>query len=186
MKNLKLKYFLPVIITIIFVVFFSQLLKKDVTKLSSQLIEKPVPIFDMPMLMNNKQSFSTIDVVTSDTALVNIWSSWCIPCRSEHEILMLLSKIEGVDLYGINYKDKEENALDFISKLGNPFKKIGVDKNGRSSMVWGVYGVPETFIIHKGTVIYKHIGPIHINELEDIILPILGDILWKLSVPLFL
>ena len=177
MKNLKLKYFLPVVITIVFVIFFSQLLKKDVTKLSSQLIEKPVPTFNMPTLLNDNQSFSTTDVIASDIALVNIWSSWCIPCRSEHEILMLLSKIEGIDLYGINYKDKEDNALDFINELGNPFKKIGVDNNGRSSMVWGVYGVPETFIIHKGTVIYKHIGPIHMNELEGIILPILGDIL---------
>jgi cytochrome c biogenesis protein CcmG/thiol:disulfide interchange protein DsbE len=90
---------------------------------------------------------------------------------------MILSKIEGLNLYGINYKDNKDNALKFIEQLGNPYNKIGADRNGRSSMVWGVYGVPETFIIHKGIVIYKHIGPIHMNELEDVILPILGKIL---------
>ena len=177
MKQLKFKHFLPVIITIVLLVFFYQLLNKDVTKLSSQLIGKPVPTFNMSTLLEEDQSFSTSDILKSDVALVNIWASWCIPCRSEHEILMLLSRMEGLDLYGINYKDKNESALNFIKTLGNPFKKIGVDRNGRSSMVWGVYGVPETFIVHKGTVIYKHIGPIHMNELEEIILPILGDIL---------
>jgi len=121
--------------------------------------------------------FVRLDVAEKNVALVNIWASWCIPCRSEHEILMILSKIEGLNLYGINYKDNKDNALKFIEQLGNPYNKIGVDKNGRSSMVWGVYGVPETFIIHKGTVIYKHIGPIHMNELENVILPILSKIL---------
>jgi cytochrome c biogenesis protein CcmG/thiol:disulfide interchange protein DsbE len=131
----------------------------------------------MPSLFNDDQSFDTSVVAETNVALVNIWASWCIPCRSEHEILMILSKIEGLNLYGINYKDNKDNALKFIEQLGNPYNKIGVDKNGRSSMVWGVYGVPETFIIHKGTVIYKHIGPIHMSELEDVILPILGKIL---------
>ena len=131
----------------------------------------------MPTLFNDDQSFNTSDVAEKNVVLVNIWASWCIPCRSEHEILMILSKIEGLNLYGINYKDNKDNALKFIEQLGNPYNKIGTDRNGRSSMVWGVYGVPETFIIHKGIVIYKHIGPIHMNELEDVILPILGKIL---------
>ena len=131
----------------------------------------------MPSLFDENKILSSIDINNSDVALVNIWASWCIPCRSEHEILMLLSKTKGLDLYGINYKDDEKNAIEFIKKLGNPFKKIGADNNGRSSMVWGVYGVPETFIIHNGTVIYKHIGPIHMNELEEIVLPILGKLL---------
>ena len=131
----------------------------------------------MPPLFNDDQSFNMTDDAETNVALVNIWASCCIPCRSEHEILMILSKIEGLNLYGINYKDNKDNALQFIEQLGNPYNKIGADINGRSSMVWGVYGVPETFIIHKGTVIYKHIGPIHMNELEDVILPILGKIL---------
>ena len=154
-----------------------QLLNKDVTKLSSALIEKPVPEFEMQTLYSDITLLNSNDINSSNVALVNVWASWCIPCRAEHEILMLLSKIEGLDLYGINYKDKKINALNFIDNLGNPFKKIGVDKNGRSSMVWGVYGIPETFIIHKGTVIYKHIGPIHLNELENVILPILAKLL---------
>ena len=177
MKNFNIKYFIPIVVVILFLIFFSQVLNRDVSKLSSQLIEKPIPTFNMPTLFNDDQSFSTSDIADKNVVLVNIWASWCIPCRSEHEILLILSKIEGLNLYGINYKDNKDNALKFIEQLGNPYNKIGVDINGRSSMVWGVYGVPETFIIHKGTVIYKHIGPIHMNELEDVILPILGKIL---------
>jgi len=177
MNKIKIIYFTPVVIVLIFLIFLFQLLNKDVTKLSSALIEKPVPEFEMQTLYSDITLLNSNDINSSNVALVNVWASWCIPCRAEHEILMLLSKIEGLDLYGINYKDKKINALNFIDNLGNPFKKIGVDKNGRSSMVWGVYGIPETFIIHKGTVIYKHIGPIHLNELENVILPILAKLL---------
>ena len=144
MKKSNFKYLIPVLITILFLVFFSQLLSRDVTKLSSQLIERPVPDFSMPTLFDENNILSSIDITSSEVALVNIWASWCVPCRSEHEILMLLSKTKGLDLYGINYKDDKKNAIKFIEKLGNPFKKIGTDDNGRSSMVWGVYGVPET------------------------------------------
>lgn len=177
MNKIKIIYFTPVVIVLIFLIFLFQLLNKDVTKLSSALIEKPVPEFEMQTLYSDITLLNSNDINSSNVALVNVWASWCIPCRAEHEILMLLSKIEGLDLYGINYKDKKINALNFLNNLGNPFKKIGVDKNGRSSMVWGVYGIPETFIIHKGTVIYKHIGPIHLNELENVILPILAKLL---------
>jgi|TARA_B110000967_G_scaffold140304_1_gene143292 cytochrome c biogenesis protein CcmG/thiol:disulfide interchange protein DsbE len=177
MNKIKIIYFTPVVIVLIFLIFLFQLLNKDVKKLSSALIEKPVPEFEMQTLYSDITLLNSNDINSSNVALVNVWASWCIPCRAEHEILMLLSKIEGLDLYGINYKDKKINALNFIDNLGNPFKKIGVDKNGRSSMVWGVYGIPETFIIHKGTVIYKHIGPIHLNELENVILPILAKLL---------
>ena len=177
MNKIKIVYFIPVTILLIVLIFLFQLLNKDVKKLSSALIEKSVPQFEMQTLYNDTILLNSSDINASKVALVNVWASWCIPCRAEHEILMLLSKIEGLDLYGINYKDKKINALNFIDNLGNPFKKIGVDKNGRSSMVWGVYGIPETFIIHKGTVIYKHIGPIHLNELENTILPILAKLL---------
>lgn len=177
MNKIKIIYFTPVVIVLIFLIFLFQLLNKDVTKLSSALIEKPVPEFEMQTLYSDITLLNSNDINSSNVALVNVWASWCIPCRAEHEILMLLSKIEGLDLYGINYKDKKINALNFLNNLGNPFKKIGVDKNGRSSMVWGVYGIPETFITHKGTVIYKHIGPIHLNELENVILPILAKLL---------
>ena len=177
MNKIKIIYFTPVVIVLIFLIVLFQLLNKDVKKLSSALIEKPVPEFEMQTLYSDITLLNSNDINSSNVALVNVWASWCIPCRAEHEILMLLSKIEGLDLYGINYKDKKINALNFIDNLGNPFKKIGVDKNGRSSMVWGVYGIPETFIIHKGTVIYKHIGPIHLNELENVILPILAKLL---------
>ena len=87
-----------------------------------------------------------------------------------------MSKIDNVDLYGINHKDTKKNATNFINTLGNPFREIGFDSDGRTSIEWGVFGVPETFIVHRGKIIYKHIGPIHISELEDTIIPIIKDL----------
>ena len=108
--------------------------------------------------------------------MLNVWASWCVPCRAEHDILMVLNNLHDVKLYGLNYKDKPSEAIDFIDKLGNPFKNIGVDQSGRTAIDLGVYGVPETFIIRDGKVIYKHIGPIHMSELDEIIIPILKDL----------
>ena len=108
--------------------------------------------------------------------MLNIWSSWCVPCRYEHEFLIKLNKEENLKIVGLNYKDNPSEAINFINKLGNPFKNIGVDQSGRTAIDLGVYGVPETFIIRDGKVIYKHIGPIHMSELDEIIVPILKDL----------
>ena len=89
---------------------------------------------------------------------------------------MLLSKLEGVEIYGINYKDNPIEAKNFIKELGNPYINVGIDGNGRTGIDWGVYGIPESFIIYNGEVVYKHIGPIHISELDEKILPILKDL----------
>ena len=89
---------------------------------------------------------------------------------------MLLSKLEKVEIYGVNYKDNRNEAINFINELGNPYANIGVDEEGRTAIDWGVYGIPESFIIHQGKVIYKHIGPIHMTDLDEIILPIIKDL----------
>ena len=106
--------------------------------------------------------------------ILNVWASWCIPCRVEHPALMTLANMDQIDVYGLNYKDDEEEAKKFIDELGNPFKKVGIDRSGRTGIDLGVYGIPETFIIKDGHVLYKHIGPIHVNEIEEKILPILN------------
>lgn len=93
--------------------------------------------------------------------LVNFWASWCPPCRVEHPQLERLSELENVELYGVNYKDKKNSALNFLKEYGNPFLKIGTDQSGRNAIEWGVYGVPETFAIdQEGRVLFRHAGPI--------------------------
>ena len=175
---MKISFFKIISISLILftVVVFFLALNSDKRYTTEKIVGKNLDNFEINFLLND-EVFKKDNLTDDKYHLVNIWASWCVPCRSEHEILMLLSKTKGLDLYGINYKDDKKNAIKFIEELGNPFKKIGTDNNGRSSMVWGVYGVPETFIIHNGTVIYKHIGPIHMNELEEIVLPILGKLL---------
>tara|TARA_B100001029_G_C15062195_1_gene459519 strand:- start:3526 stop:4056 length:531 start_codon:yes stop_codon:yes gene_type:complete len=172
MKN-KFVYYLPILVTVIlcFLFFFS--LSNDTSKLSSPIIGKEVPEFSLVSLFQNKENFNSSDLKTKNPKIVNIFASWCVPCRAEHDILMLLSKLEGVEIYGINYKDNQTEAINFINELGNPYTKVGVDEKGRTGIDWGVYGIPESFIIYDSRVIYKHIGPIHVSELDEIILPIL-------------
>ena len=93
--------------------------------------------------------------------VVNVWASWCAPCREEHPVLMQLARMQGVRLVGINYKDQAENARRFLGALGNPFSAVGADTAGRAAIDWGVYGVPESFIVDaNGAIAYKHVGPL--------------------------
>ncbi|MDC3085741.1 DsbE family thiol:disulfide interchange protein [Pelagibacteraceae bacterium] len=172
---MKLIKFLPLIIISVVCIFFFFSLNNDTTKLSSPLVGKEVPEFSVDRLFNNEK-MTNKDLITYSPTVLNIWSSWCIPCRAEHDVLMVLSELYDVDIYGLNYKDNETEAKKFIKGLGNPFKKIGVDTSGRSAINLGVYGVPETFIIKNGIIIYKHIGPIHMNELDEKILPLIKDL----------
>ena len=152
----------------IFIIFFIGLNKSNIYT-PSKIENVELPRFESKELFSGIKIDSQDIIENSDYSLINIWASWCVPCRSEHEILMLLSKTKGLDLYGINYKDDKKNAIKFIEELGNPFKKIGTDNNGRSSMVWGVYGVPETFLINKNRkILIKIIGPINNDDVEQI------------------
>ena len=169
---MKLIKFLPLIIIAVVCIFFFFSLNNDTTKLSSPLVGKEVPEFSVDRLFNNGK-MTNKDLINDEPIVLNIWSSWCIPCRAEHDVLMVLSELYDVDIYGLNYKDNEVEAKKFIEGLGNPFKKIGVDTSGRSAIDLGVYGVPETFVIRNGIIMYKHIGPIHMNELDEKILPMI-------------
>ncbi len=169
---MKLIKFLPLIIIALLCIFFYFSLSNDTTKLSSPLVGKEVPEFTVDRLFSNEKMTSN-DLISDDPIILNIWSSWCIPCRAEHDVLMVLSELYDVNIYGLNYKDNEAEAKKFIEGLGNPFEKIGVDTSGRSAIDLGVYGVPETFIIRNGIITYKHIGPIHMNELDEKILPMI-------------
>ena len=132
----------------------------------SALIGKPVPQFAMPPIAELMRDGKHVPGLTSDdlkgqVTLVNIFASWCAPCREEHPLLVELAKDNRFRLVGLNYKDQPENARRFLGALGNPYAAIGSDVSGRTAIDWGVYGVPETFIISKsGMILYKHVGPL--------------------------
>lgn len=134
----------------------------DPSTLPSTLINKPVPAFTLPAVTElNVPGLSDADLKTGKVTVVNIWASWCGPCRQEHPLLLQLSKRGDITLVGINNKDDAANAARFLGALGQPFAKIGADTNGRVTIDWGGYGVPETFIVDgKGVIRHKHVGPL--------------------------
>jgi cytochrome c biogenesis protein CcmG, thiol:disulfide interchange protein DsbE len=170
---------LPVVVFAGLAVLFAVgLTRDDPSKVPSVLIGKPAPQFDLPPLegLNHRGApvpgFATADLAQGEVTLVNIWASWCGPCRDEHPHLMTLSEIDGVRLVGINYKDDPGNARRFLGALGLPYSAVGVDRSGRTFVDWGAYGVPETFLVDgEGIIRYKYIGPISAKALEETLLP---------------
>ena len=166
--------FLPLgIFAALALVFLFRLFSGDPTKLPSTLIGKPVPEFALPALdgltHNGKTvpGFSSADLKKGQLALVNVFASWCAPCQQEHPLLMELAADKRFVILGINQKDSPENARRFLGRLGNPYAAVGADVNGRASIEWGVYGVPETFLVKgDGTIAYKHIGPLTAEAIE--------------------
>lgn len=139
--------------------------------LPSTLIGKPAPQFDLPPLRAGQPGFSTADLGKPGVKLVNFWASWCISCRAEQKELERLAGM-GLPIYSINYKDTPEAAEGFLARFGDPYALIGVDSSGRAGIDWGVYGMPETFVVDgQGHIIYRHPGPIQGSDIEDRILP---------------
>ena len=138
----------------------------DPSRLPSALIGKPAPTLTLPPLEGLVESGKPVPgldpaLFKDRVTVVNVWASWCVPCRDEHPFLVKLAEDKRITLAGINYKDAPENARRFLGRFGNPFAAVGVDDGGRAAIEWGVYGVPETFIVGRdGTIRYKHIGPI--------------------------
>ena len=145
---------------------YTRLFSGDPATLPSALIGRPAPDLALKPLdglagdSGAIPGFSRADLATGEVTVVNVWASWCGPCRQEHPILMGL-KQTGVRLFGLNYKDNPENARRFLGGLGNPFSRVGVDDAGRGAIDWGVYGVPETFVVDgQGRIAYKFVGPL--------------------------
>lgn len=160
--------------------FFFGLQTGDPRKLPSVLIGKPVPEFTLPPLEGLVENgepvpgFSNADLARGEVSIVNVWASWCIPCHQEHPYLIKLGKLSGAAMYGLNQKDKPVAARRFLGRYGNPFKAVGVDRSGSVSIDWGVYGVPETFIVNgRGEIVYKHVGPIDDAIIADKLLPVI-------------
>jgi cytochrome c biogenesis protein CcmG/thiol:disulfide interchange protein DsbE len=164
---------LPVALFLVLAALFYRGLSGDPAEVPSVLINKPVPDFTLaPVEALNLPGLSSADLRKGQVTLVNVWASWCVPCRSEHPLLMELAKREDLRIVGINYKDDPENARRFLMTLGIPFAAVGSDINGRASVDWGVYGVPESFIVDgEGVIRLKWIGPLTQEALTSEIIP---------------
>ena len=155
--------------TFIFTIFYVGLDKPNIYK-PKEVKKKNLEEFTSTELFSNKQ-FNSKDIIENNNfTLINIWSSWCAPCRSEHEILMKLSKKTDLNIVGLNYKDKKNNAIKFLDELGNPFSKNLIDPDGIISISLGAYGVPESFLLNsKSRIIKKYIGPLTSENISEII-----------------
>jgi len=141
-------------------------------RLPSTLIGKPVPEFDLPAIDGRGDGLATADLVGA-VSIVNVWASWCVPCRVEMPLLVELAETDIVPIHSINYRDAPIAARGFLEELGDPFDRIGADRNARVAIDWGVYGLPETFVIDaQGRIAYKHVGPFNREMLEQDILPV--------------
>jgi cytochrome c biogenesis protein CcmG/thiol:disulfide interchange protein DsbE len=148
---------------------------KVVSELPSALIGKPAPMTSLPPIEGEGIGLSDA-AWKGKVALVNVFASWCPPCRAEHPLLMRMAQ-DGIPIFGINYKDKPDAAKAFLAELGNPYAAIGADRTGRTAIEWGVYGYPETFVIDKAGIIrYRHVGPIMPHDLETRIRPLLKEL----------
>jgi cytochrome c biogenesis protein CcmG/thiol:disulfide interchange protein DsbE len=153
--------------------FLSQLVSgRDVSEIPSALIGLQAPQTDLPPLDGTDLPGLDSKSFAGKVTLVNVFASWCAPCREEHPVLLALSQDRRFVMAALNYKDKPENARRFLGELGNPFQAIGVDEAGRTAIDWGVYGVPETFVIGKdGKIAYKHVGPLTPDSAKALLLP---------------
>ena len=157
--------------------FFFRLGSGDPSRLPSALIGRPVPATGLPPLPGLTRDGAPVPGIasadfTGAVTLVNVWASWCVPCHDEAPLLMKLAEDKRIRIVGINYKDQPDNARRFIGRHGNPFVAVGTDPNGRASIDWGVYGVPETFLIGRdGRIAYKLVGPITPGNLEAALKP---------------
>lgn len=157
--------------------FFYRLGTGDPSRIPSALIGRPVPPTDLPPLPGLERAGNAIPGINNATfqgavTLVNVWASWCVPCHDEVPFLDQLSKDKRIQLVGINYKDAPDNARRFLNRYGNPFAAAGRDETGRTSIDWGVYGVPETFLVGRdGRIAYKLVGPITADNLTTTLVP---------------
>ncbi len=167
----RLVYVLPLVLVALLGVAFYFQLGTDTQKLPSALIDKPLPTFNLPPIEGDGVVLANSDLA-GKVALINVWASWCPPCRIEHPVLMGIAA-SGVAIYGVNYKDKPDDAKRFLTQLGNPFIAVGADRDGKLAIDLGVYGYPETFIVDaNGIIRYRHAGPINKVDWEQTLLPI--------------
>ena len=174
--TLRLRFILPLVLFSGIAVALAVGLSLDPRKLPSTMIDKPSPEFDLPPVEGRPRGLASADLI-GEVRLVNFFASWCVACRAEHPLLNHLTEEGIVAVYGINYKDKPEDARAWLDRLGDPYVRSGADIPGRTGIDWGVYGLPETFIVDaNGRIVYKHVGAIYPEDLENTILPIVESL----------
>jgi cytochrome c biogenesis protein CcmG/thiol:disulfide interchange protein DsbE len=175
----KMSMTVPTILFIGVVIILGRSLSLN-SDITSVLIDKPAPIFELPSLTDASQTVSNKDFIGQIT-LLNVWATWCYSCTLEHDFLMQLSHDKNIKLMGLNYKDDPKRAKELLEQNGNPFTQIAVDMSGNTAINWGVYGTPETFLIdQKGIVRYKHVGALSpqvwADKIEPLILKVRNEI----------
>ncbi|HEY0376367.1 MAG TPA: DsbE family thiol:disulfide interchange protein [Pyrinomonadaceae bacterium] len=170
------KFLLPLILFLALAVFLFIGLSRDPSEIPSPLLDKPAPAFNLPQLADPQRSFKS-EEMRGKVWLLNVWASWCEACRDEHPVLLELARSRVVPIYGLNYKDERRDALNWLEEFGDPYTMILVDADGRVGIDYGVYGVPETFVIDRNGVIrYKQIGPVTEEALKNRIIPLVKEL----------
>jgi cytochrome c biogenesis protein CcmG/thiol:disulfide interchange protein DsbE len=171
-----LRYLVPLAIFAVLVAFLYRGLSLDPKLVPSPLVGKPAPAFSLTRLEDPAATITEADLKGKVT-LLNIWATWCVSCRAEHEVLVRLAQTGKVDIYGLNYKDDRAQAMRWLQQLGNPYVTNAFDADGRVGIDWGVYGAPETFVIDReGIIRHKHIGPLTDQIVTDEILPLITQL----------
>jgi cytochrome c biogenesis protein CcmG/thiol:disulfide interchange protein DsbE len=167
------RYLIPLGIFLVLMVFLARGLQLDPHDVPSPLIGKPAPDFLLPQVRDAAQQFGRKDLL-GKVSLLNVWASWCVACRDEHPLLIELARSGQINLYGLNYKDAREDALRWLDVMGDPYQVSAFDASGKVSIDYGVYGVPETYVIDRAGIIrYKLTGPLNEQNLRDEILPLI-------------
>ena len=170
------KFLLPLVLFLGLVVFLAIGLQRDPREIPSPLIGQPAPAFTLKQL-DSDATLSPTDM-QGKVWLLNVWASWCVPCHDEAPLLMKMAEDKRYRIVGINQKDNPDNARRFLGRYGNPYAAVGADSNGRASIDWGVYGVPETFVVGKdGRIAYKLVGPITTDNIETTLKPAIAKAL---------
>src|SRR6266567_3430648 len=165
-RRSRLVLLLPLVVFFGLVLAFAVRLDRDPSKIPSALIGKPVPVFSLPSVKGRELGLSNTDL-NGEVSLVNVFASWCVACREEHALLMQLKTGGAVPVHGLDYKDEPDNAARWLNSMGDPYTRTGADRDGRVAIDWGVYGVPETFVVGRdGRIAYKQIGPLTTKDLE--------------------
>jgi cytochrome c biogenesis protein CcmG/thiol:disulfide interchange protein DsbE len=170
------KFLLPLILFLVLAGFLFIGLSRDPNEIPSPLLDKPAPAFNLPQLADPQRSFKS-EELRGRVWLLNVWASWCAACRDEHPLLLELARTRLVPIYGLNYKDERRDALGWLEEFGDPYTVNLVDADGRVGIDYGVYGVPETFVIDRNGVIrYKQVGPVTEEVLKNRIIPLVKEL----------
>ncbi len=170
------RYLVPLVIFLVLVGFLAVGLQLNPREVPSPLIDRSAPAFNLPSVRDPEKTVGLADL-KQQVSLFNVWASWCVSCRHEHPLLVELSRRDVVPIYGLNYKDSRSDALRWLNSLGDPYQASAFDEDGRVGIDWGVYGVPETFVVDRNGIIrHKHTGPISVDDWKNTLLPMIRQL----------